>query len=164
MKGKGSWVRRACGLAVLVGAGALGVAVGKTDRVSAASNMEAVRPMVAMATSCTRPSDSCRVMIPLQNGTTNKITPYGYFIDRCIDKEDSDEEYVFKFVPRAVISKDRYRWWSNSRVIRDMAGWRWGGLLGGVMCQSPLYVYADKLAVDLTGGPGYWMSQIYLWY
>jgi hypothetical protein len=106
----------------------------------------------------------CAGSIPKEYGTNGRTYPYSYFVSRTIDGDGSDEEYVFRFALQYAVEHSRLRWYTNSWRIRSVADWRWNGYLYSPQsCASPTLVYADKQAVDATGGPEFWKREIWLW-
>lgn len=87
-----------------------------------------------------------------------------YFTDWSIDGDPSDSEYVFVFRPVWTVDGVDRLVWSASWPITSMANWRWGGTLGAKACigNNQVQLYADTVAVNLSGGPDYWKNNISL--
>jgi len=109
-------------------------------------------------------AQACRGSIPNVWGTANMTFPYGYYIDRKIDGEGGDFEYVFQFALKHAPEHHQLKWETSSSRINDVSA-RWNHhLYSPQSCASPVLVYADAGAVQWSGGPEHWKEHLWLWY
>jgi hypothetical protein len=81
------------------------------------------------------------------------------------DNDPSDEEYVFYFYPDWAAPRESMRIDTAAWEIGTIIDWRWSGhMYSPQSCATPVTLVADKLAVDLTGGPIYWKNNLWLWH
>jgi hypothetical protein len=87
--------------------------------------------------------------------------PLSYHLSRNIDGDASDAEFVFVFSKPWRDGIDYLRWTASDQV-KKVADENWRGTLGAKSCYGggKFEVYADALAVGISGGPGHWASTL----
>lgn len=108
---------------------------------------------------------ACRGDIYQEYGTSGRTYASWWDTSWSADGDPSDQEYVFRFYPAWAGPMSSMRVASSGWDISMVISSRWGNhMLSPQACASPVTLVADKLAVDITGGPGYWRNNLWLWH